>query len=109
MLLPLAGVTQPPVTRNDAAHRYELDIDGRTAFLGFRRAGDRLELTHTEVPKELEGGGIGGRLVKAAVDDAAADGSTIVPSCPFARRWLERHPDAVDGVKIDWPGGAPGS
>ena len=106
MLLPLAGVTQPPVTRNDDAGRYELEVDGRTAVLGYRRTGDRLDLTHTEVPREMEGGGIGSALVKAALDDAVADNATVVPSCPFVRRWLERHPDVAETLTIEWPPGA---
>ncbi len=43
-----------------------------------------------------------GRLVTAAVDQAARDGLTIVPLCPFARSWLERHPDAAARARIDW-------
>jgi uncharacterized protein len=41
-------------------------------------------LAHTEVPLQLEGRGIGGRLVTAAVDRAAREGPTLVPLCPFA-------------------------
>lgn len=44
-------------------------------------------------------------LVKAAVDRAVRDGLTIVPRCPFARRWLERHPDEAAGALIDWEAG----
>jgi uncharacterized protein len=40
--------------------------------------------------------------VQAALAKAAAEGLTIVPFCPFARSWLERHPDATNGVEIDW-------
>ncbi|MBF6555593.1 MAG: N-acetyltransferase [Acidimicrobiales bacterium] len=45
-------------------------------------------LIHTEVPEELAGHGVGGRLVRASLDRAAREGLTIVPLCPFARRWL---------------------
>jgi predicted GNAT family acetyltransferase len=41
-------------------------------------------------------------LVTAAGDRAAREGLTIVPYCPFARRWLERHPDVAERVAIDW-------
>jgi predicted GNAT family acetyltransferase len=27
---------------------------------------------------------------------------TIVPLCPFARGWLERHPDEAARVPVDW-------
>ena len=46
--------------------------------------------------------GVGGRLVTAAVDRAAREGLTIVPFCPFARGWLQRHPEVAGRVTIDW-------
>ena len=90
------------VIDNPGASRFELREDGRLAELVYRIRGDRLVLVHTEVPVELEGRGIGGRLVTAAVDRAAGEGLTLVPLCPFARGWLERHPDAASKVVIDW-------
>jgi uncharacterized protein len=90
------------VTDNQAEARFELDTDGHVAVLMYRRNGKRLVLIHTDVPVELEGRGIGGRLVEAAIDRAARDGLTIVPLCPFARSWLERHADQAARVPIDW-------
>jgi uncharacterized protein len=84
------------------ASRFELRPDGWLAELAYRVRGDRLVLAHTEVPLELEGRGIGGRLVTAAVDRAAHEGLTLVPLCPFARGWLERHPEAASRAVIDW-------
>jgi predicted GNAT family acetyltransferase len=65
-------------------------------------------LVHTEVPDSLGGRGLGGKLVLAAIDKAAQDGMTLVPLCPFARAWLERHPAEAARVPIDW-GSQPGS
>jgi uncharacterized protein len=92
----------PAVTNNEAASRFEVQVDGRLAELTYRRNGKRLVLIHTEVPIELEGRGIGGRLVSAAVDHAAREGMTVVPLCPFARSWLERHADVAARAPIDW-------
>lgn len=91
------------VTDNPAASRFEITEDGHLAELRYHRSGNRLALIHTEVPEELEGRGIGGKLVTAAVARAAREGLTIVPFCPFARSWLERHPGVADQVTIDWP------
>jgi hypothetical protein len=88
------------VVDNPAEERFELRVDGHLAELVYHVHGDRLTLIHTEVPDELGGRGLGGTLVQAAIDRAARDHLTIVPSCPFARRWLERHPDAIGGVTI---------
>jgi uncharacterized protein len=91
-----------PVTDNQAESRFELRVDGRLAELLYRRNGNRLVLIHTEVPVELEGRGLGGTLVRAAIDRAVREGMTVVPLCPFARSWLERHPDVAGRVAIDW-------
>jgi len=97
-----------PVTDNQAEARFELRAGGRLAELLYRRHGNRLVLIHTEVPEELEGRGLGGTLVMAAVDRAAREDLTVVPLCPFARGWLQRHPDVASRVAIDW-GGPQGS
>jgi hypothetical protein len=81
---------------------FELQVDGHIAYLRYRRNGNRLVVVHTDVPQEAEGHGIGGRLVRTAVDHAAAEDLTLVPLCPFARGWLERHPDVADRMTIDW-------
>jgi uncharacterized protein len=92
----------PQVTDNPAKSRFELSMDGQLAELAYRVNGKRLVLIHTEVPIQLEGHGIGGRLVTAAIERAARDGMTVVPLCPFARDWLEHHPDTASKVTIDW-------
>jgi uncharacterized protein len=93
------------VTDDRAHDRFVLQEDGFEAELLYRRHGERLELIHTGVPDELGGRGIGGRLVTAAVDRARAEGWTLVPFCPFARGWLQRHPDVASTVEINWPSG----
>ena len=85
--------------------RFELDVDGHVAELVYRVEGSHLVLIHTEVPEALGGRGLGGQLVRAAVARAAAEDLTIVPRCPFARRWLERHPDVTAAVSVDWESG----
>jgi predicted GNAT family acetyltransferase len=91
------------VTDNPDRRRFELVVDGHLAELTYRFDGDRMVLVHTGVPGELEGKGIGGQLVRAAVEHAAERGIILVPRCPFARGWLEKHPDVADGARIEWP------
>jgi predicted GNAT family acetyltransferase len=91
------------VVNDEAGSRFVLEQDGSTARLDYHRHGDRLVLIHTEVPDEMAGGGVGGALVQAALDDAAAKGLTVVPRCQFARDWIERHPDEAAKVAIAAP------
>jgi predicted GNAT family acetyltransferase len=91
----------PQVTDNQAAARFEYAAGGQLAQLSYQLRGDRLVLIHTETPAEFEGRGIGGALVRAAIDRAQQDGLTVLPLCPFAEAWLERHPEEAGRVKID--------
>jgi predicted GNAT family acetyltransferase len=86
----------------DQGDRFVFAEDGSVAELTYMLQGERLILLHTDVPLSLGGRGIGGTLVRAAVERAAKDGLTIVAWCAFARQWLEDHPDVAGTVTIDW-------
>ena len=91
---------EPQVIDNPSQSRFEVEIDGHLAQLLYERHGDRLVLVHTEVPDELGGRGLGGRLVTAAVDTADTKRLTLVVHCPYAKHWLETHPDVARRVTI---------
>ena len=83
------------VTDNKEQHRYELKFSGKEApaILVYREHGDTITLIHTEVPPELEGHGLGGKIAKFALDDARTRGLQVVASCPFVSAYIRRHPD----------------
>jgi hypothetical protein len=85
-----------------AEDRFVVQAEGMEAELVYRVRGDRLFLLHTEVPEALGGRGIAGQLVRASIRRAEADHLTIVPWCPYARRWLKEHPDEAGGVDVDF-------
>jgi predicted GNAT family acetyltransferase len=85
-----------PVTDNAGRSRYEMAAGDGTAVLNYRRERDLLYLTHTEVPAEAEGQGIGGALVRAVLEQARRDGQAVVALCPFVHAWVERHPEFAD-------------
>jgi predicted GNAT family acetyltransferase len=83
-------------------HRFVIRRGGAEAELVYRIDGDTMVIAHTEVPESLGGQGVGADLVTAALAKAATHGLTVVPRCPFARRFLQRHPDQAASVTIDW-------
>jgi hypothetical protein len=85
-----------------AEDRFVVRAEGEEGELVYRVSGDRLFLLHTEVPEALGGRGIAGQLVRAAVRRAESDHLTIVPWCPYARKWLKEHPDEAGGVHVDF-------
>ncbi|WP_315760261.1 DUF5996 family protein [Sphingomonas sp. Y38-1Y] len=77
--------------------RYRLIVDGIEAEMTYSRAGtDLIIIDHTDVPSALRGRRIGERLVQQAVEDARAEGVSILPLCPFAKAQIERHPEWQD-------------
>ncbi|HLL58756.1 MAG TPA: GNAT family N-acetyltransferase [Allosphingosinicella sp.] len=88
--------SQSEVTQNEAEHRYELAVEGQTAFAQYNLNGDIITFTHTIVPEEMEGQGIGSRLVSFALDDARSRDLKVVPMCSFVRGYIERHPEYQD-------------
>ncbi|WP_424631281.1 GNAT family N-acetyltransferase [Bradyrhizobium sp. SYSU BS000235] len=87
------------VQNNTAKHRYELEVDGHIAASYYQLSGNIITFIHTEVPKELEGKGIGSRLVKGALDQVRADGLKVVAQCPFVKGYIGKHPEYADLLK----------
>ena len=85
-----------PVVHNEAQGRFEISREGMLARLDYRLKDKVMLLTHTEVPKELAGGGVGGSLVRAALEHARNTGLQIVPLCSFVSVYLRRHPEYSD-------------
>ena len=84
------------VRDNTQRHRFELDADGHVAFSNYRRSEGILTVLHTEVPKELEGRGIGSALIRGVLDIARGDGLKVKTLCPFAKAYIDRHPEYSD-------------
>lgn len=84
------------VTHNGAESRYEMKADHGLALAVYRQQGDARIFTHTEVPPEDEGKGLGAKLVRAALEDTRKQGFKIVPACSFVVAYVRRHPEFDD-------------
>ena len=83
------------VTDNPELSRFEARLDGELAgFLDYEASDGVLDLTHTRVPSEFEGRGIGSRLIQQSLDAIRSAGrGQVIATCPFVKSWIERHPD----------------
>ncbi len=89
----------PPaaVTDDVAASRYEAVIgDRRAGLIAYELRPGRMVMLHTEVEPEFEGHGVAGEMVARALDDVRARGLKVVPSCPYVRSYISRHPEYAD-------------
>ena len=86
------------VERNEAEERFEARVGGGLALLTYGERDGKLYLLHTEVPPEAEGQGVGGKLVRFALDHARSEGLRVVPFCAFAKAYIQRHDEYADLV-----------
>lgn len=81
------------VTDNPDENRFEAPVGEELAVLDYRRSGEKLILTHTEVPPAVREQGVGSKVVKAALDEARSQNLQVVPRCPFVQHYIEEHPE----------------
>ncbi|WP_412050641.1 GNAT family N-acetyltransferase [Hoeflea sp. Naph1] len=80
--------------------RYVFRLGEDEAEITYSRAGESMIIIdHTEVPDAMRDRSVGQALVRRAVEDARAEGRSIVPLCPFAKAQFTRHPDWHDVLK----------
>ena len=81
---------------NKSKNRFELEIDDHLAFVDYEMSPGSIALTHTEVPKELGGRGVGSILAKAVLENVRAQGLKCEPRCEFIAGYIKKHPDFAD-------------
>jgi uncharacterized protein len=89
------------VQHNQEQHRFEIDLGGSTAVAVYNRLSHAIMFTHTEVPPEHEGKGIGTMLIKAGLAFAREQGLMVIPTCPFFAAYMQRHPETHDLLDRD--------
>lgn len=81
---------------DEARERFELDVEGHTAFVTYRKSSGAITLVHTEVPPELGGKGVGSKLAGATLDAVRAQGRQLTVECDFIRSFMSKRPEYND-------------
>lgn len=90
---------RPAVTVRDATDRsrFEAVVDGEVAgWIDYRLDGDTVDMVHTEVLDRWEGEGVASALARGALDQTREAGRQLVATCPFVRRYVEKHDEYQD-------------
>ena len=89
----------PVVSDNPAKSRYELHLgDELAGFVLYHLRGQQINLIHTEVDPRFQGAGLATHLARFSLDDARKRNLAVLPSCPYIRSWIRKHPDYADLV-----------
>ena len=86
------------VQQDTKMNRFELLVDGDSVGeIDYRVQDNTIVLTHTEIDPAQRETGLGGDLVRGALNLIRADTEyRVVPSCPFAAEWISQHRDYED-------------
>ncbi|HDZ57487.1 MAG TPA: N-acetyltransferase [Pseudomonas xinjiangensis] len=75
-------------------------IDGARAYLAYMDLGKQtLDIYRTYVPDILRGQGVAAKLTEHALQFARIKGYTVIPSCSYVERYMERQAGAAERAK----------
>ena len=79
--------------QNEAAHRFEMNVEGYAALIEYRQNGDKITLVHTEVPPQLEGRGAAAAIIEKSLNYIEQNYFKLIPLCPLVVAYIKRHPE----------------
>ena len=87
--------------------RFETQVEGVTAYVQYVEYPGGLDLTHTIVPKPIEGRGIAAAIVKHVLDYALEHGLKVRPTCSYVKVYIDRHKEQYglleDAIESKFP------
>ena len=82
---------------NPDENRFVADLgDGSLAIADYQIKDGKIIFTHTEVPRQHEGQGIGSAIIRFALKAARERGLKVVPACPFFAAYIKKHEEEQD-------------
>jgi uncharacterized protein len=81
------------VVHNKSRSRFEMEVGGQLAVAEYRREGDRILFTHTQVPPQFRGHGLAEKIVLFGLEVARRENLRVVPLCSYVAKVLQRHPE----------------
>jgi predicted GNAT family acetyltransferase len=79
------------VRDNPDRHRFEIDLGDSCAIAQYTLPAGKIMFTHTEVPSQHEGKGVGSALIRAGLAAARERGLKVIPICPFFAAYIQKH------------------
>lgn len=90
------------VKHNASANRFEAVVSGGTAMVEYRKKGDDITFTHTEVPQAAEGKGVAKALVQNALQYARENKLRVWPECAYVAGYVKRNREYDDILHPDY-------
>jgi predicted GNAT family acetyltransferase len=101
-------MSEVTVRHNPDRERFEVLVAGNVigkAVYKTYDAGDSPQriFYHTVINEEYGGQGLAGQLATVALDETVAAGISIVPVCPYIKKFLTKHPEYAGSTTATTP------
>lgn len=96
----LRNTSMSAVNHDPGAHQFTTEVNGERAVLDYTLLGNVMTITHTGVPRQIEGRGVAAELTREALKTARTQGWRVVPQCSYAVAYLAKHPQAGDAESV---------
>lgn len=84
------------IVHHSEAGRFEAWVEGLRCEVDYTLVGSVMHITHTGVPRQLEGRGLAAALVQHALQWARTQGHRVRPVCSYVEVYMRRHPQWQD-------------
>ena len=79
------------IRHDQAGKQFEVTVDGSRAYLSYMELGKQtIDIYRTFVPDALRGRGVAAALTEQALQFAEGRGYTVIPSCSYVERYMQR-------------------
>jgi uncharacterized protein len=101
-------MTDVTIRHNPDRERFEVLVAGNVVGKAVYKAYDGGDAPqrifyHTVINEEYGGQGLAGQLATEALDETIADGISIVPVCPYIKKFLTKHPEYAGSTAATTP------
>src|SRR3546814_13481016 len=87
---------------NFERRRFEIELGDSVAIAEYTLPKGMIMFTHTEVPPEHGGTGIGKALIRAGLEAARQRELQVIPFCPFFAAYFKKHDENQDLLAGTW-------
>ncbi len=81
----------PQIIHKPKDHRFVIQVENMVAYIEYEQSTNLIDLTHTIVPRELGGQGMGTQLVKYALAYARVKHLKVIPTCSFVAALMDKY------------------
>ena len=81
------------MVHDEKNHRFIIPLEKDEAWADYIIIGERIILTHLEVPHPFERKGIGGKLTRLILEYSKANNLKVISLCSYISRFISRHPE----------------